>query len=167
MSKSALSKILIDGNRNPRDVAPDLSAAQSTPGDDGATPSSDGHSRRASLYDDTLSNRSEARWNSWIWGLFALIVVGGVVAVFLGSSADERVIELAENKAKATSESELSRMVSEVRDRDAASEETSSSELQLQQPAEGEKPAITPAAAPGPEPAPPPPGARQSPAVPA
>ncbi len=119
MSKSALSKILIGGNRNPRELGPQSkSAHEGSASEHPATPDGGRH-RHASLYDDTLSNRSEWRWSSLIWGFVALIVVAGVVAVFLGSSADQQVLELAETKAKVADESELSKVVSEVRDRDA------------------------------------------------
>jgi len=122
MSKSALSKILIDGNRSPREIGPESkSPHEGSTAEQSANPET-GHPRHASLYDDTLSNRSGSRWNSLIWVFFALIVVAGVVAVFVGSSADQRILDLAENKARAASESELSKAVSEARDRDAASE---------------------------------------------
>jgi hypothetical protein len=122
MSKSALSKILIDGNRSPREIGPESkSPHEGSTAEQAANPEAD-HPRHASLYDDTLSNRSGSRWSSLIWGFFALIIVAGVVAVFLGSSADQRVLDLAENKARAASESELSNVVTDARDRDAASE---------------------------------------------
>jgi hypothetical protein len=120
MSKSALSKILINGSNNPREVGGKPSGTPVAPAHDSSASAGDGQQRRASLYEDTLSNRPSSRWYSVIWVFFALIVVAGVVAVFLGSSADERILQLAENRAKAAGESELSKVEAEVREQNAA-----------------------------------------------
>lgn len=77
-----------------------------------------GEERRASLYDDTLSEKkSRPLWVSIAWVLLFIAVIGGIFSTILTDSSRERITELAEMSRAEKENSPLAQKVREVREK--------------------------------------------------